>query len=410
MLMCAVNELEVGWCVGAAVLHPKRPKTQLLAPNTELTEKIINTLKRLRVGRVWISGERFQDYDKGATRALSREQTALYGALMDDFAGRAKTTISTASMQKYKQRVGELAMTALSNKAYASMASRMHADDDALFAHSASVAYLSVVCGLELEPYIMRERPRLKASKARDHASLGLAGLLHDVGKTNCDHEARDQHEVHLTEHDDVEAYRDHVQVGYEMLDHAAAPASVRVAVRMHHRRWDGGGWPDAEACGLRKGQPVEGHAIHIYSRIVSAASTLDNLLTDAQGSSRSSAQALAEFASERFDGWFDPVVRSTLLRAVQPFAVGARVVLSDGTVCAVAVPNTALPCLLSVSVLDEQDRVIDLAAADESRSIEIYEGQDVSPYFYEATPDRSAVEEASAVVRAFESKNGEAA
>ncbi len=389
MLMCAVGELEAGWAVGGAVLHPKRPSTQLLAPNTALTRENIRTLQRLGVEHVWITGDDLEDYDRGATRLLTREQHALQEALLNDFAGRAKTTISTASVQKYKQRVNQLIMSAISSRQYASLASRLRTGGDGQFAHAANVAYLCVVCGLQLETYIVRERPRLTPGKALDHASLGLAGLLHDVGKTNCDFESRQQHEVHLHEDDDEEAYRDHVQIGYEMLEYAGAPASVRVAVRMHHQRWDGAGWPDADACGLRHREAVVGSDIHIYSRIVGAANVLDNLLHRADGTPSLPVSALARFASTEFDGWFDPMVRAALLRAVQPYAVGSRVVLTDGTVCAVVLPNPACPCLPSVKPLDNQHagEVINLSNDASMRRIARHEGQDVSSLYYEPTP-----------------------
>lgn len=387
MLMCAVNELEAGWVVGASVLHPRRSKTQLLAPNTELTAEIIATLKRLKVDRVWVTSDAVEDFDHGASRALTREQRGVYEALMDDFAGRSKTTISNASVKAYRQRINQLLMTAISNRKYASLSARMCSEGDALFAHAASVAYLCVVCGLELEPYIARERSRLTADKAADHTALGLAGLLHDIGKTNCDHEVRTQHEIHLTDHDDEDAYRDHAQVGYEMLSGANAPASVRVAVRMHHQRWDGSGWPDAEECGIRDRDRVDGRTIHVFSRIVAAANTLDNLMHDGAGNTTVPVRALHAFASSRFEGWFDPTVRSALLRAVQPFAVGSRVVLTDGRACAVAAPNPKSPCLPSVQELEQGSPIIDLATDVPGLRIARHEGEDVSPFFYEPTP-----------------------
>lgn len=384
MLMCAVCELEPGWVVGAPVRHPVRRETQLVSEGTSLTQKMIEQLERQGVTRVWVTGDFApRDYDRGATRQLSEEQRFVYDALAEDFAGRARSTISNASVQKYRARVLDLVMKTMSNRAYASMAARMGREGDQVFAHAAGVAYLCVVAGLELEPYIIRERSRLSTDRALDHASLGLAGLLHDVGKANCDHEVRELHEVHLSDDDDEEAYREHIRVGYEMLEYANAPASVRVAVRMHHQRWDGSGWPCGDECGLPGRGCVGGSMIHIYSRIVAAANALDNLLTSADGSSRPPVAALAEFASARFDGWFDPVVRTALLRAVQPFAVGSRVVLSDGTACVVAEPEVGFPCLPRVVPLEEEEAPIPLVK--DERRIARHEGADVSAWFYEA-------------------------
>ena len=49
-------------------------------------------------------------------------------------------------------------------------------------------------------------------------------------------------------------------------------------------------------------------------------------------GKPRPTVYALADLLSPRFDGWFDPVVMSYLLRLVPPFMIGSVVQLSDGT------------------------------------------------------------------------------
>ena len=67
---------------------------------------------------------------------------------------------------------------------------------------------------------------------------------------------------------------------------------------------------------------------------------------------------ALSDFASTRYDGWFDPVVRRAVLRHLPPFAIGSQVELSDGRNAVVICPNSRQPCRPTVRLLDETDAV----------------------------------------------------
>jgi HD-GYP domain-containing protein (c-di-GMP phosphodiesterase class II) len=118
-------------------------------------------------------------------------------------------------------------------------------------------------------------------------STLGLAGLLHDLGKTRLPHALRDTHEAHA-EGPLSKEYTEHVVEGRKLLEHAHAPARVIHTILNHHQRFDGSGWPDMTplTAGRHKG-PLAGQRIHIYARIVAAANVLDNLMRDAEGARR---------------------------------------------------------------------------------------------------------------------------
>ncbi len=387
MLLCNVSELEAGWIAGAAVRHPTRPDLQLVSAGKELTPRIIERVRKLGIERVWVQASGTDDLALGAGDALTSRQRELRDALVETITEGDRTTISSASMSRFKQAVNELLCDAIANRRYASLVSRLQEKGpDGLFAHGASVAYLSLVAGIELEQYIISERSRLPVHKAKDHSGLGLAGLLHDVGKSACDEAVQGLHEAHGDPACAESPYRDHTDLGFAMLESAGGSSAVRVAVRTHHLRWDGSGWPDARSCGLADDSKARGEHIHIFARIVAACNTLDNLLTQPEKGTLP-VRALARFASTEFDGWFDPVVRRALLRIVQPFAVGSRVVLDDGTPCAVIEPDLNQPCLPIVRPLSAEGadiaEPIALARPGESRRIAKHEGQCVAGAFY---------------------------
>ena len=268
---------------------------------------------------------------------------------------------------------------------------RLYDADNLLVSHSSNVAYLATVVGLELESYLVQERPKLPPNRAREITNLGLGAMLHDIGKVKLGAEAAGKHEVTSPQESNGEdPYRRHPAVGQRMLDKAEVSATVRHVILAHHRRFDGTGWPDLVKLtdGNVRTQPA-GRRLHIFTRIVSAANVLDNLLQAGDGSARPPVAALHDFAGTRFDGWFDPVVRLAVLRRIPPFAVGSQVRLNDQRTAVVTTPNLLQPCRPGVRILGgdaaggSEGRNIDLAAHPKLRIIECA-GADVRKYVFQ--------------------------
>jgi putative nucleotidyltransferase with HDIG domain len=76
---------------------------------------------------------------------------------------------------------------------------------------------------------------------AREQSAASLAGLLHDVGKISIPRALLDKPTA-LTE-EEARVLRDHAAVGGWMVG-PFVPSDVAHAVRHHHERFDGGGYP----------------------------------------------------------------------------------------------------------------------------------------------------------------------
>jgi HD-GYP domain-containing protein (c-di-GMP phosphodiesterase class II) len=342
---------------------------------------------------VWTQHELTDDLNNITGESLTLAQRQIYSDLRTVFSGAGRKTVTTAHFANFKQSVMSLVCDVIANREIASLSSRLRATDGPLFAHSASVAYLSVLLGLELENYIITERTRLNSKDARDFTGLGLAGMLHDIGKTVGNAALAETHEcAHDRENPDATerpgGYDDHPRVGYDMLEQCRTPPATRQAVLMHHQRWNGSGWPAPTNDAKNDGRPPAGNTIHIFSRIVAVANTLDNLMTSLPDGAPP-ALALNALASQRFDGWFDPVVRRAALRAVPPFAIGSRVTLSDGTDAVVTSPNRDDPIKPTVRPLikDGETHMIDLANDPDTRTISAVGAVDTSHIRYTVPP-----------------------
>jgi len=391
MLLCSIPDLEPGMTVGASLIHPARPEMELLATGTKLTSKMIHQLKRLGICSVWVEFSGTEELDAAVATGLTLTQQRVYLQLKKSFAMAAKSTVSTAQLQSFRQTIMELVTEAIAGSAYAGLAYRLQTTDNPLFVHCSSVSYLSITIGHALRSYIVSERPRLQPKEAGDLVPLGLGAMLHDIGKLAMPDAARATHEASHPDAMGVDGYEDHPVRGFKVLSASNASAAARQAVLMHHQRWDGSGWPNAKAMGLREdAKPLRGRNLHIFSRIIAVANSLDALLntTNSAGTRMHSCEALARIASHQYDGWFDPLIRRTLLQTIPPFSIGERVTLSDGRPAAVVAPNREQPCLPIVRPLvnNPEFRTETLEPTGTLR-IAKAAGVDVSGFYFEVPP-----------------------
>jgi len=356
MILCAVSDLEPGMEVGGSVPHPRRPQTELLRPGVTLDSRMIRYLHRLGVNELWVHHEATDDLDPAVAANLSQARLAVYGQLKTDLGRLSRATISTSQVQVYRQAVTGLVFELISSGKYAHLSHALLADPTHVFTHSANVAYLSVLVGLELEAYVMKQRQRLAPEHARDVVPLGLGAMLHDIGKLGLKEAVRRHHEIRPEPNGQevLEAYHDHTLRGYRKLRETRLPATARQVVLNHHQRFDGSGWPDqAASVGRDLSEPQRATGIHIFSRIVAAANVLDNLLYDASGRKRPTVEALSEFHGSRFEGWFDPMVRDLMIRRIPPFPIGSLVRLSNDEQAVVTAPSFHQPCQPTVRLID---------------------------------------------------------
>jgi len=150
----------------------------------------------------------------------------------------------------------------------------------------------------------------LKMAKGMDLAEeereqIQLAGLLHDVGKIGVP-EAVLNKPGDLTE-DEWAAVKRHPVDGAEIIAniHAKNIDRISAAVRHHHERWDGSGYPD----GLKEEQAP------LASRVLAVADSFDAMTSDRPYRKGFSADQAAEVVAECAGTQFDPTIAGVFLR-----------------------------------------------------------------------------------------------
>jgi HD-GYP domain-containing protein (c-di-GMP phosphodiesterase class II) len=134
---------------------------------------------------------------------------------------------------------------------------------------------------------------------------IQLAGLLHDVGKIGVPESVLNK-PGDLTE-EEWAAVKRHPEHGAEIIAniHAKNIDSISSAVRHHHERWDGSGYPD----GLKREEAP------LASRILAVADSFDAMTSDRPYRKGFSADQAAEVVAECAGTQFDPTIAQVFRR-----------------------------------------------------------------------------------------------
>ena len=160
------------------------------------------------------------------------------------FAGHAAAALETAQLYDERHRHFRATLEAF--------AKALDARDHYTAGHSERVTAYSLVLARQSGKY------------ASDFETIRRAGMLHDIGKVGVPDAvllkpgALDAQERAVME--------THVTIGYQMLAPLPFLGASLPAVRGHHERWDGTGYPDR----------IAGEDIHPHARIMAVADTYD--------------------------------------------------------------------------------------------------------------------------------------
>lgn len=130
----------------------------------------------------------------------------------------------------------------------------------------------------------------------RDQEQIKKAGILHDIGKIGVSTDLLCK-EGKLTD-EELEAVKRHAVLGEEICRPLVSVRGVLPAIRNHHERWDGAGFPDG----------LCGEEIPLNARILSIVDSFDAMVSKRPyRDGRSTDMAVDVFIGERYDGQWDP-------------------------------------------------------------------------------------------------------
>ena len=331
MLIVPLDQAKPGMQLAMTVTHPEHPDQDLLRRGFVLDQAVLNKMGTLGIGCLFVDYPGLDDLDKFLAPNLSPERQALYTQVKSTFTQCQRASSPTIDFSDYCNSTRDFITTLLSNGRNPIYLDEMSTalGGDAV-RHSMAVAHLALVMGIKLERYLIAQRQRLSTTQAREVVNLGVAGMLHDLGKTKLPNTLQQAHTLCPPGEEEPRLeWEAHTRAGFEMVrDEVEATAAA--AVLHHHQHFDGTGFPQRDMGGGVKAT-MDGSRIHVFARILQAADLYDRLTLAEDGKTRRSNLEILYLLRTRYAGRIDPQIAQVLPTVVPPFLPGSRVTLSDG-------------------------------------------------------------------------------
>lgn len=244
-----------------------------------------------------------------------RVATLAYLSIQQEFnrIGKAVKTNTKPNIKRLDAFIEAMVESIIRNPAAAVWLARLKSKSSYAHRHCISCAILSCVMGRQL------------GLNKDELFQLTLSGLLMDIGKLNLpDSLLRKTTELSSAEHAET---RSHIQLGLSLLEEVPLPVDVVSAIRHHHERFNGCGYPNQLA----------GTDIPLYARIAGIVDCYD-----AMTSPRYYATPIPHSeAILKLAGWrsrlFQKELVDTFIQAIGLYPPGSLVELTNGEVAVVS-------------------------------------------------------------------------
>src|SRR3954467_1222049 len=326
MRLMATRRLQPGMVLGRDVFDGRSSAIPLLRKGVKLTERHRDALLGVGVHAVYIEDALSEGIEIGqavdpetrrrATVAVSKAFETCKEALSNG-SGVPQTVVSDL------QKVAEMIAHDIEENADMALAlDDLGSADGYTLQHSIDVAAVGMLIGQKL----FRERGWIDHTGRRSYerrdrrlARLGLGLLLHDIGKLAIPQDVLNK--PGQLDEAEGELMRQHPRAGVEMLRSDLISPLVKVVVRSHHERWDGGGYPDGLA----------GEDIHQLARVAAPADVYDAVTSERVYASARPPDVGVQIVADGAGRAFDPDVVDVFRRVVAPYPPGVEVSRSGG-------------------------------------------------------------------------------
>lgn len=211
---------------------------------------------------------------------------------------------------------------------------RLRSKDNYIAEHCLNVGILAIAFGrhLGMEPDELE--------------TLGMCGMLHDVGKLKVDQKILDK-PSRLSE-EEFAVIKDHCRIGRDILSKdESIPKAVIEAAYGHHERMDGGGYP----------RGLQADTLNLYTRMISIVDTYDAITTNrCYDNSRSATEAIKILFNCR-STQFEPVLVEKFIECLGIYPTGSLVELRTGEGAVVIDSNKNSRLKPRVSIVLDEDK-----------------------------------------------------
>lgn len=345
------NSLKEGMRMGQAIKD--RMDRTLIAKGTILNDYLIQALKKLSVTGVYIEeGEaepEKQEEKLPATIVNTIEKNKVKDPAKVQLSESVKKRVSEGIQYLYNNSnsqqfaetstkiTNDLIRAIDDNDALAVDISTLKTSDEYTFKHSVDVATISMIVA------------RKQGLSSKDVYNIGIAGLLHDMGKSKIPLEVLNK--PGRLNDEEFAIMKQHSMLGFEILrEKKDFSDAVSLAVLQHHEKMNGKGYP--LGCTSEKIIP--------YAKILSVADVYDALVTERPYKKAFSQRDAVELIMSMTDE-LDITAMRSFMESVILYPVDSTVELSNGELARV-VKNNPGAVLRPVVVGLSSGKVYDLA------------------------------------------------
>lgn len=207
---------------------------------------------------------------------------------------------------------------------------------DRAWVHPVNVTVLSLLLGKALGLH------------AEPLHQLGMAALLHDVGKVRLPDRAR-LSDASLAPAE-YRQYQSHVLLGVAIAQQLGMPASVQDTIAQHHEMMDGSGFP----------HQLPGSGISLAGKVLALVNRYENMCNPVRTSAAATPHQALSLIFSRMKDQHDITVLAAFIRMMGVYPPGSVVQLSDSRYALVVSVNSARPLKPRLAVHD-----LDHAAQD---------------------------------------------
>lgn len=253
MRRIALDEIQAGMSLSRPLIASDG--TVLLHEGIEMKDRYIEYLRKQGITDLYVDEQDTKDIIVEDVIDAKLRQTAMKTAfdMVHDFHGG-----KGVNLDKVKAVVCDMIEQLGKNPENMVHFVDLRRKDDYMFSHGVNTCILSVMTGLALD------------YKEEQLEELGLAAMLHDIGKIRLPKKLSMKNPVHLTD-EEMDEYRQHPFYALEILqENPAMSTNVVNACFQHHERWDGSGYP----------MGLKGAVISEYAQIIGVADVYDRLIS----------------------------------------------------------------------------------------------------------------------------------
>ena len=282
-------------------------------------------------------------------------------------------------IEAIEEAINPLVHSVMRNQTALAALARMRKIDDYLYSHAISCSVWGAVMGRQL------------GLPPKDINALATTCAVMDIGKTNLPVELLTKPDAPSDE--EWTLLRQHSDMSVELLErNGMTDTRILNAVRTHHERHDGSGYPDQ----------LEGNKIPAFGRIAGIVDAYDAMIsTRPYAQARSSYNAVQEI-SRAADTLFQRELVEYFIKAIGMFPVGSIVELNTGEVGVVVTQsddNRLKPKLMLLLQADKQPRnhlvIIDLSKqqSDPSQPLQWWITKELPVHAYGIDPQKYFLE-----------------